>query len=217
MGKITQYTSFEKVFVPPAAHDAGTAIGAALYFYHHQLKEPRSSYNNQAYTGMRFSEKKIIKILYNNNITYQFFSDKNLYEEVTKCLIEGGVVGWFQGRAEFGPRALGNRSILVDPRRTDAKELLNQKIKKRESFRPFSPSILKEYVTDYFEQADEVPFMEKVFKIRKDKQRLIPAVTHIDGTGRLQTVSKADNPRYYSLIKTFLRKTGIPVFAQYFV
>jgi carbamoyltransferase len=121
------------------------------------------------------------------------------------------VVGWFSGRAEFGPRALGARSIIADPRRTDAKDLLNAKIKRRESFRPFAPSILKEYVAEYFEVTDEVPFMEKVFPIKREKQPLLPAVTHVDGTGRLQSVDKDVSPRYYRLIETFRRKTGIPV------
>jgi len=120
-------------------------------------------------------------------------------------------VGWFTGHAEFGPRALGGRSILMDPRRTDAKEILNQKIKRRESFRPFAPSILKEYVADFFEQVDEVPFMEKVFPIKEDKRSLIPAVTHADGSGRLQTVDAAISPRYYGLIDKFRTKTGIPI------
>jgi carbamoyltransferase len=134
-----------------------------------------------------------------------------LYEQVTARLMDAGVVGWFSGRAEFGPRALGGRSILADPRRNDAKELLNNKIKRRENFRPFAPSILKEYVSEYFEVADTVPFMEKVFPIRKEKQSLLPAVTHADGTGRLQTVDKEISPRYYQLIDTFRKKTGIPV------
>jgi len=121
------------------------------------------------------------------------------------------VIGWFNGRAEFGPRALGARSIIADPRRKDAKDLLNAKIKRRESFRPFAPSILKEYVPEYFEVTDEVPFMEKVFPIRKDKQHSIPAVTHADGTGRLQTVDKNVTPRYYALIEAFRKKTGVPI------
>ena len=126
-------------------------------------------------------------------------------------MINAGVIGWFSGRAEFGPRALGARSILADPRRTDAKDLQNAKIKRRESFRPFAPSILKEYVDEYFEVNDVVPFMEKVFPIKKEKQALIPAVTHADGTGRLQSVDKNVSPRYYRLIETFRQKTGVPI------
>lgn len=130
---------------------------------------------------------------------------------MVNVLIDGGVVGWFQGKSEFGPRALGNRSIVVDPRREDAKELLNVKIKKREKFRPFAPSVLEEYTNDYFEGADYVPFMEKIYPIKKDKQKVIPTVTHVDGTGRLQSVRKSINSRYYNLIDTFRKKTGVPI------
>ena len=125
--------------------------------------------------------------------------------------MDGCVLGWFQGKAEFGPRALGNRSIIVDPSRKDAKELLNSKIKRRESFRPFAPSILKEATSEYFEQMDDVPYMEKVLRIRKEKQLVVPAVTHVDGTGRLQTVEKKHAPRYHRLIATFAKKSGIPI------
>jgi carbamoyltransferase len=149
--------------------------------------------------------------LNDKNISYTRYDDQELYREIVKRLIDGGVVGWFNGRAEFGPRALGGRSILADPRRTDAKELLNAKIKKRESFRPFAPSILKEYVHEYFEVDDVVPFMEKVFPIREEKRTLIPAVTHFDGTGRLQSVDKKVSPKYHALIEAFRKETGIPI------
>ena len=138
-------------------------------------------------------------------------ADEELFERISYCLENGGVVGWFNGRAEFGPRALGGRSILADPRRSDAKDILNTKIKRRESFRPFAPSILKEYVADYFELSEEVPFMEKVYPIKKEKRALIPAVTHVDGSGRLQTVDKEISPRYHGLIKAFYNRTGIPI------
>jgi len=134
-----------------------------------------------------------------------------LMEVVSDRLMNAGVVGWYQGRAEFGPRALGNRSIIVDPRRADAKELLNSKIKRRESFRPFAPSILKEATGEYFEIMDDVPFMEKVFQIKEEKRSAIPAVTHVDGSGRLQTVEAIANPRYHRLIKTFGEKSGVPI------
>ena len=137
--------------------------------------------------------------------------DEQLYQAVTEQLVNGGVVGWFTGRAEFGPRALGGRSILADPRRNDVKEILNLKIKRRESFRPFAPSILKEYVDEYFEVNDVVPFMEKVFPIRPEKHAAIPAVTHVDGSGRLQTVDRTVSERYYHLIDTFRQKTGVPI------
>jgi carbamoyltransferase len=210
-GKLIAHTSFEKLFVPPAGHDAGTSIGAALYALHQVGDQPRAAFRHQAYTGMRFSNEEIESYLQKRGIVYQRYTDDELFPVVVDALLRGGVIGWFQGRAEFGPRALGNRSIIVDPSRADAKDLLNKKIKRRESFRPFAPSILKEAVLDYFEQEDDVPFMEKVFLIRPEKRALIPAVTHVDGTGRLQTVDAADNPRYHRLIQSFAAKSGIPI------
>jgi len=210
-GKLLANTSFEKLFVPPAGHDAGTSIGAALYALHQVANQPRAAFSHQAYTGIRFSNEQIETYLQSRGINYQRYSDDDLFEVVSNALLQGSVIGWFQGRAEFGPRALGNRSIIVDPSRPDAKDLLNSKIKRRESFRPFAPSILKEAVLEYFEQEDDVPFMEKVFLIRPEKRASIPAVTHVDGTGRLQTVEAKDNPRYHRLIKTFAEKSGVPI------
>ena len=138
-------------------------------------------------------------------------SDSELYDRVSDALIDGAVVGWFNGRAEFGPRALGARSILVDPRRADAKDLLNAKIKRRESFRPFAPSILEEHVAEWFELNEPVPFMEKVFPILQSRHSEIPAVTHVDGSGRLQSVMKSVAPRYHGLISRFHEKTGVPI------
>ncbi|MES2628584.1 MAG: carbamoyltransferase C-terminal domain-containing protein [Bacteroidota bacterium] len=209
-GKITRNTSFTKVFVPPAGHDAGTAAGSALYYMHQEKKQERKVDFNP-YTGYRATDEEIEKELTTSGQTFRKLSDQELNEVVCQCIINGGVVGWYQGRAEFGPRALGHRSILADPRRNDVKEILNLKIKRRESFRPFAPSILKEYVDEYFEHADYVPFMEKVYPIRKEKQELIPAVTHVDGTGRLQSVDAAISPKYHSLITHFHSLTGIPV------
>jgi len=210
-GKITRKTSFKQVYIPSAGHDAGISMGAALYVYNHLLNQPRATPIWTAYTGSRFSNEAIEAYLQSRNIQYTRYSDEELYEKVANRLIDAGVVGWFNGRAEFGPRALGARSILADPRRLDAKELLNSKIKRRESFRPFAPSILKEYVSEYFEVTDDVPFMEKVFPIKPEKHAAIPAVTHVDGTGRLQTVDKAVTPRYYALIEAFRQKTGVPI------
>ena len=210
-GKILQNTKFKKIYVPSAGHDAGTAIGGALYLYNQILNQKRRPEIKSSYFGSCFSNKDIINVIQKNNVEYNEYKDDELFDIVTNKIIEGGVVGWFQGRAEFGPRALGHRSILVDPRRKDAKQLLNEKIKKRESFRPFAPSILEDYVDEYFEQSDRVYFMEKVFKIQKNKQSKIPAVTHIDGTGRLQTVSDDTCPKFYKLISVFYQKTGIPL------
>lgn len=210
-GKIVERTKFEKLYIPSAGHDAGISMGSALYVHHHILKNKRSPPIYNAYTGSRFSNEEIEQLLQQKGVSYKRLEDDRLYEYVADKLIEPGVVGWFTGRAEFGPRALGGRSILADPRNPRAKDLLNAKIKRRESFRPFAPSILKEYVADYFEKADDVPFMEKVFPIRKEKREQIPAVTHVDGTGRLQTVMKDISPRYYALIDQFRKKTGVPI------
>ena len=210
-GKLTRRTAFKNVYIPSAGHDAGISMGAALYVNNQLLGNPRSGPIWSAYTGSRFSNDEIEHLLQIREIDYTRYEDEELYNIVSDRLIEAGVVGWFNGRAEFGPRALGARSILADPRRTDAKDLLNLKIKRRESFRPFAPSILKEYVKEYFEIDDEVPFMEKVFPIRPEKHSIIPAVTHVDGTGRLQTVDRKVTPRYYQLINTFRQKTGVPV------
>lgn len=210
-GKILSNTPFKKVYIPSAGHDAGISMGAAFYVNHKLLKGERQPAITSAYTGPSFTNDQIEKVLQENNVSYQLLPDAEIYNIVSDKLIDGAVVGWFTGKAEFGPRALGGRSILMDPRRTDAKEILNQKIKRRESFRPFAPSILKEYVVDFFELVDDVPFMEKVFPIKEEKRALIPAVTHADGSGRLQTVDATVSPRYYGLIDAFRIKTGIPI------
>lgn len=210
-GKITRNTNFSEVYIPSAGHDAGISMGSALYLYNQVLDQPRTKPQYSAFTGSRFTNEEIEKVLNTANVKYRKVDDAELFDIVTDRLIDSGVVGWFNGRAEFGPRALGARSIIADPRRTDAKDLLNSKIKRRESFRPFAPSILKDFVGDYFEVDEPVPFMEKVFPIKKEKHTLIPAVTHVDGTGRLQSVDKAVNPRYYGLIHRFYEKTGVPI------
>lgn len=210
-GKILANTPFKNLYIPSAGHDAGTSIGSALFLYHHELKHERTEPVYSAYTGSQYSDEEIEQILVGKNMSFTKLSDAELYDRVSDVLLEGGVVGWFQGRAEFGPRALGNRSIIMDPRRTDAKDILNRKIKKRENFRPFAPSILEEFVKEYFECNDIVPFMEKVYPIRPEKHAVIPAVTHVDGTGRLQTVKKDVNDKYYGLIHRFYEKTGVPI------
>lgn len=209
-GKITRNTGFKNVYIPSAGHDAGISMGAALYVQHQQKKIQRSAIFS-AYTGSRFSNDEIKELLQKENIPFRQLPDEELFETIVNCLTNGGVVGWMNGRAEFGPRALGARSIIADPRRKDAKEILNSKIKRRESFRPFAPSILKEYVAEYFELDEPVPFMEKVFPIKKEKRESIPAVTHVDGSGRLQTVDKNISPMYYRLIDAFRKKTGVPI------
>lgn len=210
-GKVLENTKFENLYIPSAGHDAGISMGAALYTHNHILQKSRIAPIYSAYTGSKFTNDQIELLLNSKGIKYEKLDDDKLFDVITDKLIEPGVVGWFSGRAEFGPRALGARSILADPRNPLAKELLNLKIKRRESFRPFAPSILEEFTGDFFTKVEKVPFMEKVFPIKADKQRLIPAVTHVDGTGRLQTVIKDINPRYYALISKFREKTGVPI------
>ncbi|MBS1680697.1 MAG: carbamoyltransferase [Bacteroidetes bacterium] len=210
-GKILENTGFENLYIPSAGHDAGISMGSALYVYNHLLKKERAPAIYSAYTGSKFSNDEIEEFLKGRNIIFERLDDDKLFDRIVDKLIEPGVVGWFNGRAEFGPRALGARSIIADPRNPKAKELLNSKIKRRESFRPFAPSILNEYTREYFEKVEEVPFMEKVFPIKKEKRETIPAVTHVDGTGRLQTVRKEVSPRYHALIEKFRQKTGVPI------
>jgi len=210
-GKIIDSTGFENLYIPSAGHDSGISMGSALYVYNHILGLPRVAPIYTAYTGSKFTNEEIESYLKSRNIKYTKFDDVELFDRITDKLIESGVVGWFSGRAEFGPRALGARSIIADPRNSKAKELLNLKIKKRESFRPFAPSILEEYTGEYFTHVESVPFMERVFPIKPEKHAEIPAITHVDGTGRLQTVSKSIHPRYYMLIETFRQKTGVPI------
>lgn len=218
-GKIVQQTPFKKIYVPGAAGDAGGAIGAAMVVWHQisQSKNSNRFHCNHAYWGPRFSNEEINQIINQKteskkDLQTEFIEDeKNLCRRTAQAIADGKVVGWFQGRMEWGPRALGNRSILCDPRRFDMKDILNLKIKKRECFRPFAPSILREAVSDWFELEDDVPFMTQVFKIRPEKRSLIPAVNHVDGTGRLQTVDKESNSRYYCLISTFEEKTEVPL------
>jgi carbamoyltransferase len=210
-GKFIGRTGFKQLYIPSAGHDAGLSMGSAMYYYHNDLNKPRVDAVYSAYTGSSFSNDYIESMLKERSIEYQKVDDDQLYDRVVEMLLKPGVVGWFSGKAEFGPRALGGRSILADPRNSKAKDLLNLKIKRRESFRPFAPSILREYVSEFFEKEEEVPFMEKVFPIKTDKRSLIPAVTHVDGTGRLQTVMKDVSPRYYRLIDTFRKRTGIPI------
>jgi carbamoyltransferase len=210
-GKILDNTTFENLYIPPAGHDAGTAIGSALWLYNQIQENSRIEPMYHSFFGAKFSDEEVEKYLKSENIKYTKYSDEELNDVVTDCLINAGVIGWFQGRAEFGPRALGHRSIICDPTREDAKELINEKIKRREPFRPFAPSILKEHVSEYFEKDDNVPFMEKVFQFKEDKREKLKAVVHVDGSGRLQSVDKDIEPKYYNLIESFYKKTGTPI------
>lgn len=210
-GKITQNTPFQNVYIPVGAADNGTCIGAAFFVWNQMLKQPRNFVLNHAYWGSEFTDEECLLALQSHDLQPKHLEREALLHQVVDFLCEGKVVGWFQGRMEFAARALGNRSLLADPRRVDMRDIINLKIKFREKFRPFAPSILEEKVGEYFELDEPAPFMEKVFKIRPEKRELIPAVTHVDGTGRLQTVSRQTNPLYWDLINTFAQRTGIPI------
>lgn len=211
-GKVTRNTPFKEVYIPSAGHDAGISMGSAQYHIHAGLGQPRVPSLKRAHTGCRFSNEEVETFLKSEGVEYvRYGSDAELYDVVSDALVDGKVIGWFNGRAEFGPRALGGRSIIVDPRRSDAKDLLNSKIKRRESFRPFAPSILSEHVKEWFELDEPVPFMEKVFPIRPERRTEIPAVTHVDGSGRLQSVYADVTPRYHALISAFHTKSGVPI------
>jgi carbamoyltransferase len=215
-GLIFERTPFERVYIPPAAGDAGLAIGAAYYVHHQVLKQPRSFQMSHAYWGPEFSREQIrqavdAKLASNPGLKISDLPSGEVARETARRISEGKIVGWFQGRLEFGPRALGNRSIVVDPRRAEMKDILNSRIKHREPFRPFAPSILEERTGEYFHQSHPSPFMLMTYRVNPEKRDVIPAPTHVDGTGRLQTVNQEQNPRYYQLIKAFDDLTGVPV------
>jgi carbamoyltransferase len=224
-GKVYRETPFRRLYVQSAAGDAGGAIGAAFAVMRKVPSHARALHNgdkfvmDHAYWGPAFSDQEVRELLAEKRDALEAagcsveeeLDERKLCMRTASAISEGKVIGWFQGRMEWGPRALGNRSILADPRRADMQQILNLKIKRRESFRPFAPSILREHVADWFETDDEVPFMMQVFQIREEKRTEIPAVTHVDGSGRLQTVSRDSNPRYYELIDTFREITGIPI------
>lgn len=217
-GKIRRLTPFRRLYIPPAAGDAGGAIGAGFAVWH-RLGGGRGFAMEHAFWGPQFSAGEIAQAVDGHRAALQaagcriaaFDDEDALCRRAARFMTEGQVLGWFQGRAEFGPRALGNRSIVCDPRRADMKSILNDKIKKRESFRPFAPSVLAEAAADWFEHADAAPFMSEVVAVQPDQRRLIPAVTHVDGSGRLQTVAAGANPRFHRLIEAFRDLSGVPV------
>jgi len=214
--KILKEGSFDNIHIPPSPGDAGSAVGAAqyLYYIYHKNSKNISKNNTQlihenVYVGPSYSNEEIIKFLNSQKISYESLGRESLLKKTAQLIADGNIVGWYQGKMEWGPRALGNRSILADPRREDMKDILNAKIKHRESFRPFAPSIMEEYVSEYFDMDVPSPYMLMVSPVKKPKD--IPAVTHVDGTGRLQTVSKESNPLYYDLINEFYKITNVPV------
>lgn len=217
-GKVTLRTPFTDVYVQSAAGDAGGAIGAA-YAVWHDLGGARGPAMDHAYLGPGFDDAAIQALLESRHdevrqadcVVEQVTDEDGLCRRTAAAVADGQVVGWFQGRMEWGPRALGNRSIIGDPRRADMKDILNLKIKRRESFRPFAPSVLREAVAEWFEIEGEVPFMMQVYQIREEQRSKIPAVAHVDGSGRLQTVYRHTNPRYHQLIEAFRDLTGVPM------
>jgi carbamoyltransferase len=218
-GKIRSRTGFTDVFIQPASGDNGTALGAAFEAWHRHSKAPRGFVMEHGYWGPEFSDDQIAATLdaahsgiAASGCVRRVLADDEAVTEWTARQIAGGrVVGWFQGRMEWGARALGNRSILADPRRADMREIINTRIKFRERFRPFAPSVLEEAVGEYFVDGVIDPFMLHVYPIRPEKRALVPAVTHVDGSGRLQTVSRRSNPLYWTLIKAFQTITGVPM------
>lgn len=224
-GKVSRQSPFKHVYIQSAAGDAGGAIGAALIASRQLKSENRKPgtddrfHMSHSYWGPQFSDAELKSLLDSQSAAIceagctvtEFRDTDNLCKATAQAISEGKVIGWFQGRLEWGPRALGNRSILCDPRRADMKDILNQKIKRRESFRPFAPSIHREEVSAWFEQEDDVPFMMQVFQVRTDRRGIIPAVTHVDGSGRLQTVHRDTNPLYHQLITAFRDLTGVPI------
>src|SRR5262249_46364136 len=218
-GKTRERTPFREVFIQPAAGDNGTALGAALHAWHADGPHGRDFVMEHGYWGPEFSDREIAGVLDDARAAIdghvcarRCWDDASALDDWTAAQIaDGRVVGWFQGRMEWGARALGNRSILADPRRADMRAIINTRIKFRERFRPFAPSIAEEALDDYFVSAAADPFMLQVYPIRPERRANVPAITHVDGSGRVQTVSPRSNPRYYNLIKAFERQTGVPM------
>ena len=210
-GKVTSETDFENVYIPAGAADNGTSFGAAFYVWNQILGRERNFVQDHAYWGCEATDSEVADATSALGIPSAILSQAQLIRTVVDLLLDGKVVGWFQGPMEFGARALGNRSLLADPRRTDMRDIINLRIKFREKFRPFAPSILEEHVGEWFTIDEPTPYMEKVFPIRAEKREQIPAVTHVDGSGRLQTVSRRTNALYHALISEFFARTGVPI------
>ena len=210
-GRILPETSFDELFVQPATSDAGSAVGAAYYVWNQELRRPRSFVMRHAGTGPEYGDDDLAAAIRAAGLDGTQLDDNSLFPAVVERIAAGDVVGWFQGRMELGPRALGHRSIVADPRSVDMKEILNARIKHREPFRPFGASILAEATGEWFEQDYPSPFMVLVYKTRAEKRKLIPAINHVDDTARVQTVERDVDPRYYRLIEEFGRQTGVPI------
>ena len=216
-GKIRTNTPFTEVYVQPASSDNGTALGAAFYVWNQTLGMPRGFVMEHGYWGTEYPDADVTHIVEQRDDPQWTYSVSRHRDEDSVCkataqlIADGNVVGWYQGRMEWGARALGNRSILADARRGDMRDIINLKIKFREKFRPFAPSILESAMNDYFVGAAPDPFMQQVYPVRPEKRSILPAITHTDGSGRLQTVNARTNPRYHRLISEFAALTGVPV------
>jgi carbamoyltransferase len=210
-GRIMRETPFKSFFFQPAAGDAGCSLGATLVLHHRLLKQPRGFPMNHAYYGPSFSSEECGAALRLAGLKFETLPDRELLPRVARMIADGRIIGWFQGRMEFGPRALGNRSFLADPRRPDMRELLNKKVKLREWFRPLAPSMLEEVASEVFGRPHSDPFMITVLSVAEGQQARVPAVVHVDGTARPQTVSRTTNPRYWELIREFQCLTGVPM------
>ncbi len=209
--RILRETDFERVWVPPVASDTGVCFGSTLYHWHQTLGNKRDFELTHAFYGKEYSDAEIVTALDDAGLKYERMGEADLLKRVAKDLSEQRIVGWFQGRAEIGPRALGNRSILSSATTNKMKDLINARIKHREAFRPFAPVVLFERLEEFFEYHHPDPFMTVAPMIRKDKVHLIPAAAHVDGTGRIQTIDRKANPRYYGVIEEYAKLTGIPV------
>ncbi len=210
--KLLSITGANNIFIQPAAGDSGGALGSALYAYNCLLGQPRIFEMKSAFLGKSYSSEEIRKVIVNSKLPYQELPESDLTRVVAEKIAAGNIIGWFQGKMEIGPRALGNRSILADPRNPQMKDILNRKVKHREEFRPFAPAVLAEKAEDYFElQGQSSPFMLFAPEVRKNKTAVIPGVTHVDNTARVQTVKNTDNPRFYKLLKDFEILTGVPI------
>jgi carbamoyltransferase len=216
-GKIRERTPFREVYIQPAAGDNGTALGAALHVWHQVLGRPRGFVMEHAYWGPTHAEDEAVETLDERDderwayVVERLASTEDAARVAARLIADGNVVGWYQGRMEWGARALGNRSILADPRRADMRDIINTRIKFRERFRPFAPSVLEDAIDEYFVGAAPDPFMLHVYPVRPEKRSIVPAITHVDGSGRLQSVSQQTNPRYWNLLRAFARQTGVPM------
>jgi carbamoyltransferase len=209
--KVLEQAGVRRLWVPPVASDTGAPLGSALWHYHQDLGFARGYELQHALFGRAYSENEIVRALEDAGLSYRRMPEQQLLGRVAQDLADGKIVGWFQGRFEMGPRALGNRSILADPRRPDMRDVLNAKVKQRESFRPFAPAVLLERAPEFFEISQPDPFMTLAPRVRPHVRDSVPAAVHIDGTGRIQTVARDANPRFYGLIEAFGRLTGIPI------